>query len=199
MLRDCDLFHQVVKLNYNQKSKFTTNAGCFFTTCVILITLSQGFTAFLPILTFQSPQVTIDKEVLENPGSITRNPSEFVFAVKIPDLNLSSSFISLNMSYYKYIQHDDGAYEEIYTSFPFKKCSVEYMKNYSDTFATQGLGDALCPVSVNFSISGSYGSPISEQIYISISPCTNDTNRPEIVCKSQEEPTFILEIRIISK
>ena len=187
MLRDYDLFHSVVKLNYNQKSKFTTNAGCFFTTCVILITLSQVFTTFIPILTYRSPQVTIDREVLENPGSLSLKPDEFVFAVRILDMELNSSYYSLNMSYYKYIMHEGGDYEEIYTKFPFKRCTAEYLKNYTETFEAQGLSEGLCPDSDDFQISGSYRGDYAEQIVISVSACTNDTRNPEIICKPKEE------------
>ena len=189
MLRGFDLFHQHIRLNYNQSNRFTTNAGCFFTICVFVITLSQAILTFNSILNFESPQVTIDRILLKNPGSISLNSSEFIFAVKIPNLNLSSSFISLQMSYYKFVHHGNGTYDEIYTPFPYKRCSLEYMQNYidSDTFQSQNFGDAFCPDTTSFQFSGSYRDPMAEAISISISACRNNTNHPEIICKPKEE------------
>ena len=188
MLRELDIFHREVKLNFNQSDKFTTNTGCFFTICVILVTIIQSVISFKSILYYESPKVTIDRFVLEKPGSITLNSEEFNFAIGIPGLNLSSSYISLELATLTTkLNEDDGTFEEIYTPLPWKRCSQDYMKNYSDVFYSWGLNEALCPNFDEFQLSGTYFNPLIEQLVISVTSCMNSTDHPEVICQSKDD------------
>lgn len=185
-----DLFHQLIKLKYNGSDRFSTNTGCFLTICVILITLSLSIVTFKSILSFDSPTVTIDRTVLPVPNPTSLNESEFVFAIKMPDLNLSSTLVALQLTQYKAIQHDNGTIEEILIPIPFQQCTPEYLKNYNDSYYTLGLNTAFCPdPSANFDmrISGTYRNAISEYVVITVTRCKNDTSRPDLVCQSEEE------------
>src|SRR5690349_16146203 len=96
-LRDLDLFRRNIDLNYNKSNSFTTNVGCFFTLCVIIIAIIQTISTFQTIITFQSPQVTSEHTILKEPSVFSFNSSNFSFAVYIPGLDLSSSFVSVTM------------------------------------------------------------------------------------------------------
>lgn len=187
MLRGLDLFHQMVKLRYNGSDRFTTNTGCFFTICVVFITLAISIATFKSILGFESPQVTVERSILPIPNPTSLSAPEFNFAVKLPKLDEASSLITLTMLRYTAIQHNNGTVEEILAPFPYKKCTIDYMKNYSEAFTTLGLEEAFCPDDNDLRISGIYHNPMTESLILSISSCQNDTNRPEIVCKSKEE------------
>lgn len=189
MFREFDLFNQPVKLNYKGSDRFTTNAGFFFTVCVVVITLIQAVLTFKSISSFESPQVTIERSILTIPNPTNFTETGFVFAIKMPDLTLDSTLVFLEMDHYAAIQHDNGTVEQVLTPIPFKPCTLEYMKDFKDEFVNLGLDQALCPDSAtDLQISGTYHNAISESILLTVNSCKNDTKRaPGVVCKSKEE------------
>ena len=189
MSRGFDLFTQIIKLNYKGSDRFATKAGCFFTICVVLITLIQSILTFKSIFGFHSPQVTIDRQIVKDPNPTTLNSSEFVFAVKFPDMDSPLSYMSLQMYHYKSIQHDNGTNEEIWMPFPYKKCSSDYMRDHQESFKVLGLSEAFCPDStVNFRLAGEYHGAETDQVVISITSCSNETSKDTgIVCKPKDE------------
>ena len=187
MLSGLDLFHREIKLNFDQSDKFTTNTGCFFTLCVVLVTLIQSILSFRSILYYESPQVTIDRTVLEIPGSSTLSSADFVFAVTMPYLNLSSSYITISIEASITFGYEDGSFEEVYTPLPWKRCSQEYLKNFSDIYYSWGLNEVLCPDFEEVKLSGTFFNPVIEQLWIVVSTCTNSTEHPDVICKPKEE------------
>ena len=189
MFRAFDLFHQTVKLNYNESNKFSTNVGAFCTICVVIITLTQAITTFQAILGFQSPQVTIERALLENPGLLTLNSSNFHFMVNVFDVNFSSSYVSFNMYYEHNIKLENGSLQVYNINIPFKRCSADYLQKYSVTsYPPDFVNASICPDTTHIQLNGSsLQSPNYQSLTIELIKCVNDTNHPDIICKPSDE------------
>ena len=200
MLREFDIFHQIIRLNYRDANTFSTTTGCFFTTCVIIITLIQGISTFRSILSFQSPQVTIERTELINPGYFTLNSSDFQFMINVEGgLNFSSSFLSVRMFYMKVFKYEDGTYGETQIEIPYKRCPSNYFKKFPvGTYPPELAETGICPDLSKIELNGSdYASDHFQRLGIILTKCVNNTNRPDIICKSSEEIEDFLKNPVI--
>ena len=195
MLREFDIFNQVIRLNYKDANSFSTNTGCFFTACVVAITVIQGIFTFRSILSYQTPQVTTERTQLENPGYFALNSSEFQFMINVEGgLNFSSSFLSFRMFYIDVFKLEDGSYGENKIEVPYKKCPSNYFEKFPVGSYPPGLSETgICPDTTKIELNGSsYQSENFKRLGIEIIKCVNNTH-PDITCKSSEEIEDILK------
>ena len=197
-----DLFHQNVKLNYKESHRFATRAGYFFTCCVVVITVIQAYSTFTSILSFGAPQVTSDRTVFIDPPSISLSPSDFRFFIHVRGLNLSSSYVSFNLFTHQVWKDSTGMYNETRTNITFRRCTEEDLKIFDKrTYPPEIYYQGICPELDHVQLNGSIHSEYYQTVQLILTTCVNDTNHPDIVCKSSDEianqlssRTFTLEL-----
>ena len=184
-----DIFYKPVHLNVNSKHKLTTNAGTVLTVIVIVITLVQSLATISSIFDRTNPMVSIQQEVLQDPGYLQLNSSNFVFAITVQDagFNLSSSYVSFQMQYRIYTRFPNGTVVKNNTNVPLKKCDPEYMSQFKVDFEKFGIGNALCPSIQQYDLVGTFLADTYHFIKLTAYSCMNDTSQPDIVCKPYDD------------
>ena len=199
MFRAFDLFQQGTKLKYNASSSFSTHAGFFFTICVVAITLVLAIPTFRSIFNYHSPQIAQDRTQVNDPGLLTLDSSEFHFMLHMWDLNFSSAVVSFKMYYFTSIKDETGYTELNYVEIPYKRCTLDYLKNYTvGTYPPEIFDSAICPDTSQIQLNGSaFENPVYQSVLLEVVRCVNDTNHPDIVCKPSDEIDDYLENNMI--
>ena len=200
MLAAMDLFHNRVKLNLKGTDRFTTLTGNILTLTVIAITIIQAYTTLSKIFRYQNPQVYLERSYMHDPGPLSLNSSNFVFAVAIQNLNLilNSSLLSFQMAFWKFQRFPNGTTILNITRIPMKPCEEGYFKDFPGAYESQRLFNAFCPAVEEYNIRSSYVNSEFEYIQLQVSSCVNSTNQTEITCKPKEEILQALPGKMIS-
>ena len=184
-----DIFNKPVQLNVNSRQKLTTNAGTVLTVIVVVITLVQSLATISSIFDRTKPTISIQQEVLLDPGYMQLNSSNFVFAFTVQDagFNLSSSYVSFQMQYRIYTRFPNGTVVKNNTNVPLKKCDPEYMSQFKVDFEKFGIGNALCPSIQQYDLVGTFLADTYHFIKLTAYSCMNDTSQPDVVCKPYDD------------
>ena len=184
-----DIFHQKVQLNVNTRNKLSTSAGSVLTIIVVVITLVQSLVVISSIFDRTNPTISIQQEILQDPGYLSMNSSNFVFAITVQDagFNLSSSYVSFQMQYRVYTRFPNGTLIKNNTKVPLKKCDLDYMRNFSADFQKLGINNALCPTRMEYDLGGTFLGDNYQFIKLTAYSCMNDTSEPDIICKPYED------------
>ena len=185
LLEATDIFRQRIRLTMNKSDIFTTRLGNIMTLVVVILTILQSISAVKRVANYEFPQLDNTIQSVQDPGPLSLNSSNFLFAITVQntDFNLSSAYLTFQMQMRRYIRHGNGTIQKIITPVPLKKCDLTYMANYSDQFDRFGLRQALCPSISEYNIGGGYLSDVFEFIKLRVMTCQNDTTQPDIVCK----------------
>ena len=190
-----DIFPRKPMLNVKTSEKFPTRTGGVLTLLVFGITFAQSIMTLITIFQYSSPQITTAKSYQKYPTTLNLDDEGFVFGVKLlnEDYDLASSYITFHLTAVNIKHRRDGTVATSYENIPLRKCTLDYLSEFELEFISAGLNTALCPAGADLKIGGTYLNDNYDFLVIYASPCKNDTNQPDIICKPIEEIRTILE------
>ena len=190
-----DIFPRKPLLNVKTSEKFPTRTGGVLTLLVFGITFAQSIMTLITIFQYSSPQITTAKSYQKYPTTLNLTDQGFVFGVKLlnEDYDLVSSYISFYLTAVSIKHHSDGTVTGSYENIPLRKCTLDYLSEFELEYISAGLNTALCPVGADLKVGGTYLNENFDVLVIYSTPCKNDTNQPDIICKPIEEIRTILE------
>ena len=99
----------------------------------------------------------------------------------------------------KVFKYEDGTYGETQIEIPYKRCPSNYFKKFPVGTYPPGLAETgICPDLSKIELNGfDYASDHFQRLGIILTKCVNNTNRPDIICKSSEEIEDFLKNPVI--
>lgn len=190
-LTNIDLFKTQISLSYRNDSSFSTSVGGMVSLVilmqifVLIILFSRNFMYKL------NPYIIYQEETSNEYNSISISEKNYTMAFKFMDpdtmtpwsKNLTDSLIEFKTFYASKI---NGSYDFI--DFPLKPCEEVYPNISNYAVNAENFVGAYCPYNFSLPIFGSSDSEGDFGMLVTqIFTCLNRTNRPDIVCKSDEE------------